>query len=239
VSHDIDQRDPEADEVPLAEAVRRFVDLLLLQRHDELAARIASWPRPGTERYRQGWPDEDPRRHQYVAGLRAPVREAQAAAHKEMMNDLCRQLLDDRLIASGLALPLTPVSRRTDIAPRLWEVLTLRPGAGEAIGKGLHITEVRIRRPKQPRTAEGRDGAIGQALRRPGPKSIMPQIAAEMRARAERGELKVGIAEECRALEKWVKANHPEHPRPPKDKSIQNTLGKLYYELKAVTASQV
>lgn len=231
------EQDPAADEVPLAEAALRFVDPQMLQHRDALAAQIASWPRRGTARYRQGWPDEDARHRQQVEMLRAPVRKAHAAAHRTIIEDLHRQLREGSLIASGLALPLTPASRRTDIRRQLWSVLSLRPGTGEVAGKGLRIVEVRVRRVRAPRAAERPDGANGPAPGRPGPKTIMPQIAAEMRARAERGELKDGIGAECRVLEKWAKVNHPKHPRSPKDKTIQNALNKLYYELKALTTS--
>lgn len=136
--------------------------------------------------------------------------------------DLRRQLLEGLLVASGLALPLTPVSCRTEIACHLWNVLNLRPGAGAVVGKGLRIVEVRVRRARSLRGAECRDGETGATPKRPGPKSIMPQIGAETQARAERGELKAGLAEECRALKKWAKSGFPSHPRVPKIKPIQN-----------------
>lgn len=239
VSDKLEPRDPKADEVPLAEAAQRFVDPQLLQHRDELAERIASWPRPGTARYRQGWPDEDARHRQHVAKLRVPVREAHAAAEQAITADLRRQLLDGSLIATGLALPLTPASCRTEIACHLWKALRLRPGVCEVVGRGLRIVEVRVRRACSPRAAERHDGATGPTQKRPGPNSIMPQITAEMRARAERGELKDRIGQECRALEQWAKANYPAHPRPPKAKSIQNVLGKLYYELLALSGSRI
>ena len=239
MSDEPEPQDPAADEVPLAEAAQRFVDPQLLQERDALAERVASWPRPGTARYRQGWPDEDPRHRQHVAKLRATVREAHAVAHQAVVADLRRQLRDGSLIASGLALPLTPASRRTDIARHLWALLRLQSSAGEVVGKGLQFVEVRVRRPRSPRAAERDDDKTNPAPRRPGPRSIMPKVEAEMRARAGRGELNERIGDECRALEKWAKMNYPQHPRPPKAKSIQNVLGQLYYELRALSASRI
>ena len=37
--------------------------------------------------------------------------------------------------------------------------------------------------------------------------------------------------------ENWAKGRYPDHPRMPKAKSIQNALGKLYYELRLLAAS--
>jgi hypothetical protein len=87
--------------------------------------------------------------------------------------------------------------------------------------------------------AERSSDVLVAEAKRPGPRSLMSTIEQEMRSRAERGELKDGVTDECRALEKWARINFPEHSRPPKAKSIMNTLGKLYYELKQPSDARI
>ena len=157
-------------------------------------------------------------------------------AQKALKADLLRQLQAGELIASGFRWPVAPNSRREDVAADLWELLHLRIPTNEVVGNGLRLVQVQIRRAVQPYAGIGAGPAprvpILADKKRPGPRTLMPAIEQELRARAQRGELKNSVSDECRALESWVKATFPQHGRPPKAKSILNALGQIYYELK-------
>jgi hypothetical protein len=236
----------------LREAVRAFADPALLEKLDARVAEIESWPKPGTWEYRRGWPDEDPLHRQHIEDLRKPFHEARRTAERAVMDDFRRRLRAGELIASGFWLPLTPRSRREDIDPQLWDML--RPGTSTVKGGGLEMIRVRYRRaaPPDPRAdrpaqetepietrAAADPGEIGGGPR-PTPKppargrgrpSIKGTLAAEMRRRAAAGELRPGIAEECRALEEWALANVHGVTIPQPD-SIEDALRDLYWELR-------
>jgi hypothetical protein len=60
---------------------------------------------------------------------------------------------------------------------------------------------------------------------------MMPKIEAEMRRRAAAGQLRTTLSAESKVLASWAQTTHPDE-RPPRAKSIQRRLGRLYQELK-------
>ena len=67
----------------------------------------------------------------------------------------------------------------------------------------------------------------------PGRPTLMPEIEEEMRRRFQTGEIQSSMYKEARHLDHWGKETFPHKDGLiPKAKSIENTLGKLYKELK-------
>ena len=65
----------------------------------------------------------------------------------------------------------------------------------------------------------------------PGRPSSVHLVVAEMRARAQRGELARGVAEEARHLVAWLIRHHPEAAQP-KAKSLEDSIRDEYRRLK-------
>jgi len=164
-------------------------------------------------------------------------------AQKVLEADLLRQLQAGELIASGFRWPVAPNSGREDVAADLWELLQLRIPTNEVVGNGLRMGQVRIRRAGQPDQVNSAgpepDLPTPAGKKRPGPHTLMPVIEQELRARAQRSELKNSLSDECRALENWARSKYPEHKRPPKAKSIMNALRQIYAETKPTLDTRV
>jgi hypothetical protein len=60
---------------------------------------------------------------------------------------------------------------------------------------------------------------------------MMPKIEAEMRRRAAAGQLRDTLSAESKVLASWAQTTNPDEG-PPRAKSIQRRLGRLYQELK-------
>jgi len=158
-----------------------------------------------------------------------------ALAWKALVRDFKHRLRSGELLASGVDVRLQLNAQRQAIPAELWDVLKLNVGRAQAQVADLKLLLIRVRHaehsigvPVPAATLE--DAAMARG--RPGPRSLMPRVAEEMRARAKRGALKDTVSEECRALENWVKITHPHFGRLPKYKSIRNKLGELYNKLK-------
>lgn len=223
------------EDLPLHEALEAFSDPVLWQRFQEAARAAAGHRRGGSFVGPGGEPligareaDEVRRRNRLVTARKQAWRAVEAS--------FLARLQQGELVASGVPVPMTPAGRRQRIRAELWRVL--RPGfrSSTAKGGGLALVQVRVRaqvagaaaEPPRP-SVELDAGAAGP--RRPGPKSIMDEIRAEMLARNARGELLPIFSQECRALERFAQKNFPNHPRPLKAKSIENHLRHEYRKL--------
>jgi hypothetical protein len=149
---------------------------------------------------------------------------------------LTAKLKAGELVASGLALPLRPTTRRHDIRPELWSRLRLDIRRQEASGDGLKFVELRFREPRPismesvPTPAKERQPKQRRPAGRP---SFMSEIEAEMRRRATSGELAATLVAESEALAEWAAAQqHLIGRHVPKPLSIQRKLGEVYRELK-------
>jgi hypothetical protein len=60
----------------------------------------------------------------------------------------------------------------------------------------------------------------------------MPSIEAEMRRRADSGEIEKSLRREAEVLAMWARREFPD-AHVPKPKSIEKKLGRIYKELKA------
>jgi hypothetical protein len=108
-----------------------------------------------------------------------------------------------------------------------------------AVGGGLKISGILVRRATEAdqeptavsTTVEAPDLDILPEARPPGRPSMMPRIEAEMRRRAAAGQLRTTLSAESKVLASWAQTTHPDE-RPPRAKSIQRRLGRLYQELK-------
>jgi hypothetical protein len=137
--------------------------------------------------------------------------------------------------------PVSLDSRPVRVRGALWRALTLdfersTGRCGDLRLKGVRVRPVVQPAPRVPTPSVA--SSDGDARGRPGRKSVMGRVEAEMRARADRGELRPRLSEEARFLEHWAKSQFPDHQHPPKASSIQNALRNIYNELKEAIATR-
>ena len=202
--------------VPLREAVERWTPEELWRRYCEIAGHdLALFFAPGANPLQ----DEARRLHQRIA---------------EILADKLRRR---ELIASGIALPLRPTSRRRDIRPELWARLRINLRQETAVGGGLEIVELLFREaqpatPPAARTPERPRRAAARRTRGPGRPTIMPALEAEMRRRAGAGRLEPSLRREAAALAEWAE-QEIDDVHVPKPETIERQLGRVYRELRA------
>jgi hypothetical protein len=216
--------DESDQELPLREAIVAWGEPALQQA---LQQAIDAAP-PGTDGpmiYIVGRGYEDERQDRQLA-QREAIRQARGA----LLADFKRRLKTGELVALGWETPLKVEGRRKRISSTLWPMLELDIDNGSAKGFGLDLVDVRVRRTTG--TLDLRSPPVETAPSRSGPKSMMPEIRAELIARADRNELKANVTDECRWLEQWFKAKYPNHRRPPQAKTIYNALCRLYHDLR-------
>jgi hypothetical protein len=154
---------------------------------------------------------------------------------------LVDRLVRGELIASGIAMPLKETSRRRDIRPELWSLLTFGYRFLAVSGTGLEYSQLLIR--EAPTAAHGAPERKQEAPRqgqparrvpsRPGRPSVMGELEAEMRRRATSEELAPSLRAEAKALAEWAAADERlASQRIPKPKSIEKKLSKVYRDLK-------
>jgi hypothetical protein len=145
-------------------------------------------------------------------------------------------------MATGLEEPLTLDRARRPIPPHLWQVLRPDFMHSAVVGGGLKISGILVRRATE---ADQEPMAVSTTVeelpapdpdlipeaRPPGRPSMMPKIEAEMRRHAAAGQLCDTLSAESKVLARWAQTTHPDE-RPPRVKSIQRRLGRLYQELK-------
>jgi hypothetical protein len=146
-------------------------------------------------------------------------------AWRDLCFDLISRLRSGELIGTGLEEPLTLDRARRAIPPHLWQVL--RPDfrcttVADPVG-----TVVKSAVEELPGSASD----VIPDARPPGRPSMMPKIEVEMRRRAATGQLRTTLSAESKVLASWAQTTHPDE-RPPRAKSIQRRLGRLYQELK-------
>ena len=203
--------------IPLREAIERWTPRELWERYRELAEYDIPLIIPGAE---------DPRAEE--------VRRV----HSWISETLVDKLVRGELIASGIALPLKESSQRRDIPPELWPLLTFGYRFLVVSGNGLSYDQVLVREvwPGTRSSAERQqDGARPpmqphHAARGPGRPSIMPSIEAEMRRRADSGEIESSLSREAEALAIWAQEQFTD-AHVPKPGSIERQLGRVYREL--------
>jgi hypothetical protein len=168
--------------------------------------------------------------------------EQRERAWRDLCFDLISRLRSGELIATGLEEPLTLDRARRPIPVHLWQVLRPDFKHSAAVGGGLKISGILVRRATE---ADQEPPAVSTAVedfldpdldilpeaRPPGRPSMMPKIEAEMRRRAAAGQLRMTLSAESKVLASWAQTTHPDE-RPPRAKSIQRRLGRLYQELK-------
>ena len=235
-----DNRDP-TDGYTLHEALERFADPAKWQAYER--ARLAAGGRRN-RRYLMtfrgepiaGWAAaEEMKRNNALITQRD-------RAWRDLCFDLISRLRSGELIATGLEEPLTLDRTRRPIPIHLWQVLRPDFKHSAALGGGLKISGILVRcgtvaapEPTLVQTAveeipEPGPDAIPEP-RPPGRPSMMPKIEAEMRRRATAGQLRDTLSAESKVLASWAQTTHPDE-RPPRAKSIQRRLGRLYQELK-------
>ena len=227
----------EDEGLPLAEAIRAYGNPDLWAAYESAGAKLRSMPRRpswlrDSREARDEWSDR------YEAAARA-ARDAVDRAWKVLALDLSKRLQRRELVATGIKLPISEQSERMVIPAHLWPVFLLSFGRSKAEAEGIEFVDVRVRR------ADAR-GAAHESLRvappvasapavqlepRRGRPNIKPILAAEMRRRAERGELRGKITQECRALRAWAE-QHVQGEHIPQVNSIRRALSKLYQSLK-------
>jgi hypothetical protein len=214
-------RQPEDWGIPLWEAIERWTPRELWERYREIAEYDISLIIRGGR--------EDPRADE-ARRLRSRISEI-----------LVDRLVRGELIASGIAMPLKETSRRRDLRPELWPLLTFGYRFLAVSGTGLKYDQLLIReaRPATRGASEAkqeapRQGQPARRLRsRPGGPSIIPELEAEMRRRAASGELAPSLRTEAEALADWAAADERlASQRIPKPKSIEKKLSKVYRDLK-------
>lgn len=235
-----DLRDP-TDSYTLKEALERFADPGKWQAY-ERARRAAGSRR--NRRYSMTFRGEP------IAGWAAAEEmqrsnaliEQRDRAWRDICFDLLSRLRSGELIATGLEEPLTLDRARRPIPVHLWQVLRPDFKHSAAVGGGLKISGILVRRATEAdqeptavaTTAEelpDPDLDILSEARPPGRPSMMPKIEAEMRRRAAARQLRTTLSAESNVLASWAQTTHPDE-RPPRAKSIQRRLGRLYQELK-------
>jgi hypothetical protein len=168
--------------------------------------------------------------------------EQRERAWRDLCFDLISRLRSGELIATGLEEPLTLDRARRPIPVHLWQVLRPDFKLSAAVRGGLNISGILVRRATE---ADQEPPAVSTTVeelpepdpdmipeaRPPGRPSMMPKIEAEMRRRAASGQLRTTLSAESKVLASWAQTTHPDE-RPPRAKSIQRRLGRLYQELK-------
>jgi hypothetical protein len=224
-----DLRDP-TDSYTLKEALERFADPAKWQAY-ERARRAAGNRR--NRRYSMTFRGEP------IAGW-AAAEEIQRSntlieQRDRAWRDLCFDLIS-RLRSGDLDRTRRPVP------VHLWQVLRPDFKHSAAVGGGLKISGMLVRRATEAdqeppvvsttveELPEPEPDMIPEA-RPPGRPSMMPKIEAEMRRRAASGQLRTTLSAESKVLASWAQTTHPDE-HPPRAKSIQRHLGRLYQELK-------
>jgi hypothetical protein len=235
-----DDRDP-TDGYTLHEALERFADPAKWQSY-ERARRAAGSRR--NRRYSMTFRGEP------IAGWAAAEEmkrsnaliEQRDRAWRDLCYDLISRLRSGELIATGLEEPLTLDRGRRPIPVHLWQVLRPDFKHSVAVGGALKISRILVRRATG---ADQEPTAVSTTVeapvepepdmtpeaRPPGRPSMMPKIEAEMRRHAAAGQLRGTLSAESKVLARWAQTTHPDE-RPPRAKSIERRLGRLYQELK-------
>jgi hypothetical protein len=235
-----DDRDP-TDGCTLHEALARFADSAKWQSYERARQAARGRRKRGYFRMLSGEPIVGRAAAEEMERSNALI-EQRDRAWRDLCFDLISRLRSGELIATGLEEPLTLDRARRPIPPHLWQVLRPNFKHSVAVGGGLKISGILVRcttvadlepRVVQNAAEELLDPDLDRIpeTRPPGRPSMMPQIQAEMRRRAAAGQLRTTLSAESKVLASWAQTTHPDE-RPPRAKSIQRRLGRLYQELK-------
>jgi hypothetical protein len=235
-----DDRDP-TDGYTLHEALERFADPGKWQSYERARQAARGRRKRGYFRMLSGEP---------IAGWAAAEEmkrsnaliEQRDRAWRDLSLDLISRLRSGELIATGLEEPLTLDRTRRPIPVHLWQVLRPDFKHSAAVGGGLMISGILVRRATEADQEPTAVSTTVEELPEPGPDmipeprppgrpSMMPKIEAEMRRRAVAGQLRDTLSAESKVLARWAQTTHPDEC-PPRAKSIERRLGRLYQELK-------
>jgi hypothetical protein len=215
----------------LGEAIRRYSDEQKWRAYEDAAAAAAGKRRRGIIVLNG----------ESIAGAHAAHRvhadnvlvDRKGKAWHNLLADFTRRLQSGELMATGLFAPLDARSQRQAIRAELWAVLKLNFSRSSAKGAGCEVVAIRVVHSAEQggvKAADSTGGVFGDGL--VGRPSCMAAIEAEMKARAERGELSETLTEECRQLAEWAK-NAFRPRRTPTWKTIRNQLSSVYRQLKS------
>jgi hypothetical protein len=235
-----DHRDP-TDGCTLQKALERFADPAKWQSYERARQSARGRRKRGYFRMLSGEPIVGWASAEEMQRSNALIEQRERAWH-DLCFDLISRLRSGELIATGLEEPLTLDRARRPIPPHFWQLLRPDFKHSVAVGGGLKISGILVRRateadqepPAVSTTVEeilAPDLDILPEARPPGRPSMMPKIEAEMRRRAAAGQLRTTLGAESKVLASWAQTTHPDE-RPPRAKSIQRRLGRLYQDLK-------
>jgi hypothetical protein len=227
----------ENEGLPLWDALRAYGDPELWAAYEGARAKlrsISARPRwsDTSRREREAWLDR------YEAAKRA-ARNADRA-WQVLGLDFKRRLQRGELVATGLKRPISEQSERVVIPAHLWSVLLLNFKRSRVTADDIEFVDVRVRQaaaaqreahecyPPASRMENAPAVHLEPGQGRPSIKHI---LGAEMRRRAEGGELRDKITPECRALRAWAEC-HVKDKHVPEVDSIRKALSELYYSLK-------
>ena len=231
----------------LKDAVSTFADPVLVQRSRAAEAALrAIPPRPSWVAGSVGaW-------RAWAAAYDGAIPRgsaAVAAAHAAVLASLTTRLRSGELEGTGIRLEPSSERRLEPITPELWDLLELRPDRNEARGLGIIYGGVRIRAVEKARIEQrhlagppttARSGSTtstppGNAPFVPRPRgrpSLNRAIRAELRRRADDGEMLLEWRPEARPLAAWVQSEYPEH-KAPTFQSIERRLREFCKQMKA------
>jgi hypothetical protein len=233
--------DQDQEGLPLSDAIRRFADPDKWRRYDQAATAAGGRVRTrlmsvGGEPI-AGWGAAEQARHDNH------LLDRRDQAWRELQQDFLGRLRSGELVATGYEEPLSLGIERRPVPADVWRSLRPNFKNSTATGAGLKLTGILVHTAEdapapvsstnqisEAGTIEG-DPAPTFAVRPPGRPSMMPKIEAEMRRRAVAGQLRDTLSAESKVLARWAQTIHPDEG-PPRAKSIQRRLGRLYQELK-------
>ena len=131
--------------LPLEEAVRAYGDPELVAAYDRACQAARGMQRRGYLTMFNGEPIGGRGEAKEIARGNALVKQRERAS-RSLCRDLIRRLQSGELIATGLEEPLTLNKVRTPILPHLWQVLRPSFKHSAAVGGGLKICAILVRR---------------------------------------------------------------------------------------------
>ena len=162
---------------------------------------------------------------------------AEISLWEELCKDLWQQLSTRVLIASGLEWPPTADTCRRDLNFELWQFLLLhRYDCVKIRGQKLWFCNVRVRQTQPEKTEELCSAAVEATEQSPAlakrqtRRSKVRVFEAELRRRAESGEIERSWGLQSRALFGWHEKAHVGE-KPAAGKTLRNQLKPLYDKL--------
>jgi hypothetical protein len=214
----------------LEDAIRIYGDPRLWAAYQEALLREKSVPP------RPSWFGSEARKWRdwqaTYQGRMGSIRDAISAAERLFYKDFKDRLRAGTLVALGIKVPIIREAGPEPIAASLWDVLQLDVPSNRVHTKGLVYAGVRICRAEEGRhlIVEPPPATV-VASRQAGRPSISSVLRAELKRRADSGEMLDQWRPEARVLAAWVQGEYPK--RAPRFESIERRLRDEYKQLKA------